>query len=501
MATISTDDDHQLKEFRASVGAQWPFLSDPGRIVQKDLDIQEYTDPENDPMIPHTLVLKPGLVIHSIYNGYWFWGRPSVDDLRHDLRTVTREIRPDWDLERPWAARGVGRGRALALPRLGVSAPQHPQRSLGVRFIVAAALALSLAMACIATSSVAAADAIVPESPVYLQLAEKGVAVAKARWGRGGWYEERLGDRDRYPLATIWGIAPLFETLDAIQLAAPSAAHRAAVETFATGAERYYNRQLRPTPGYAPYPNDRGQPRTWFDDNGWWGLGFIDAYRATHDARFLRDAERAFKFIAAQGWDRHAGGIWWNTAHPYKSGPALAADTLLGAMLYRETGRVFYLGQVQKFLRWADADFLTDYRLYSQNNHDGTPTPYVEGPLVEAHQILCERGQRAACERAKELADACWARFQDRLNMGPQFDTIYLHWMLAYAAQTGDRRWVGLASTMAARAKSNASTASNLYLRAWDGGSITEHEAESGMLQTDAATLELFASLGQAATI
>ena len=40
-------------------------------------DIQEYTDPEHDPMIPHTLVLKPGLVIHSIYNGYWFWGRPS----------------------------------------------------------------------------------------------------------------------------------------------------------------------------------------------------------------------------------------------------------------------------------------------------------------------------------------------------------------------------------------------------------------------------------------
>jgi hypothetical protein len=44
------------------------------------------------------LVLKPGLVIYSIYNGYWFWGRPSVIDLWHDLRTVTIEIRPDWDL-------------------------------------------------------------------------------------------------------------------------------------------------------------------------------------------------------------------------------------------------------------------------------------------------------------------------------------------------------------------------------------------------------------------
>jgi hypothetical protein len=47
-------------------------------------------------MIPHTLVLKPGLVIYSVYNGYWFWGRPSVEDLRRDLREVTREIRLDW---------------------------------------------------------------------------------------------------------------------------------------------------------------------------------------------------------------------------------------------------------------------------------------------------------------------------------------------------------------------------------------------------------------------
>ena len=41
LATISTDDHHTLQEFRASVGAQWAFLSDPERIVQKDLDIAE----------------------------------------------------------------------------------------------------------------------------------------------------------------------------------------------------------------------------------------------------------------------------------------------------------------------------------------------------------------------------------------------------------------------------------------------------------------------------
>src|SRR5437868_10953685 len=40
IVTISTDEHHTLQEFRASVGAQWTFLSDHERIIQKDLAIQ-----------------------------------------------------------------------------------------------------------------------------------------------------------------------------------------------------------------------------------------------------------------------------------------------------------------------------------------------------------------------------------------------------------------------------------------------------------------------------
>ena len=68
IVTISTDNILKTNEFRDSVGAQWTFLSDACRHIQKDLDIQEYTDSYYDPMIPHTLVLKPGLVIYSVYN-------------------------------------------------------------------------------------------------------------------------------------------------------------------------------------------------------------------------------------------------------------------------------------------------------------------------------------------------------------------------------------------------------------------------------------------------
>ncbi|MFL6520496.1 MAG: redoxin domain-containing protein [Chthoniobacterales bacterium] len=101
LVTISTDNITDTNEFRTGVGAHWPFLSDPRRIIQKELDIAEYTDPQHNPMIPHTIVLEPGLVVYKVYMGYWFFGRPTVEDLRQDLRAVIRKCRPDWDITVP----------------------------------------------------------------------------------------------------------------------------------------------------------------------------------------------------------------------------------------------------------------------------------------------------------------------------------------------------------------------------------------------------------------
>jgi peroxiredoxin len=98
--TISTDNLTETNEYRSGVGAHWPFLSDAGRVVQKDLDIAEYTDPVHNPMIPHVVVLEPGLIVHKIYSGYWFFGRPTMEELRQDLRAVTRKCRSDWDIRR-----------------------------------------------------------------------------------------------------------------------------------------------------------------------------------------------------------------------------------------------------------------------------------------------------------------------------------------------------------------------------------------------------------------
>ena len=121
IVTISTDAMMEANEMRDGLGAHWPFLIDPERTVQRDLGIVEYTDPYHNPMIPHTLVLEPGLIIYSVYNGYWYWGRPSPAQLRTDLRAVTEKVRPDWDITAPGQRDAWERGDKSAFWPYGIS--------------------------------------------------------------------------------------------------------------------------------------------------------------------------------------------------------------------------------------------------------------------------------------------------------------------------------------------------------------------------------------------
>ncbi len=333
----------------------------------------------------------------------------------------------------------------------------------------------------------------------YLALAERGVAQAQSHWGdrRHGFYDERLGGRQHFPLATIWGSVPLFSSLDAIALAAPTPAHRRAVTHFASQAERYLNRGLHPS-GYSPYPGDHAPgTETWFDDNGWLGLAFVNAFAATGRGRYLTDAERALRFIAVDGWDPRAGGLWWNTHHPYKAGEALASATLLASLLYQRTHSSFALGQARRFLAWGDVH-LYDPRagMYVRSDLAPIPIDYVEGPLIFAHQVLCTAtGVLADCARARRLVDTSLRRFGSTLDFAPQYDAIYLQWLLAQYGQTGDRRLYDLAASSATAAAARALDGQGLYLRGWGGERLSYALAPPGLLRTHAATTSLFAWL------
>jgi hypothetical protein len=350
-------------------------------------------------------------------------------------------------------------------------------------------------------SSSAQAPGLTATQQGYLTLAQAGVAQAKQRWKdqRLGWYDARLNDHERYPLATIWDIVPLFQALDAIAIAQPTAANRQALASFAAGAERYLNRGLRPIPGYSPYPGDReAGTETWFDDNGWWGIAFVQAYRATGTRRYLSDAERALRYIAAAGWDENGGGgIWWNTHHPYKAGEALASGTLLATLLYQQTHSGFALSQALKFLEWANTTgFSPANQLYAGSSLDPTPIDYIESPLIYAQALLCRlTGVREDCRRAEYLTATALRRFGTLLDFSPQYDAIYLQWMLAVYGLDRDATLYQLAVDNARDAQARAANGEGLYLLSWSGETLPLQDAEPGMLQTQAATTSLFAWL------
>ena len=89
LVTISTDSPLIQSAFRAGLGAQWTFLADEKRELINKINILDETEGEYAYRAqPYTFVLYPNLTISKIYNGWFFVGRPTIDELRLDLRAI-----------------------------------------------------------------------------------------------------------------------------------------------------------------------------------------------------------------------------------------------------------------------------------------------------------------------------------------------------------------------------------------------------------------------------
>jgi peroxiredoxin/cold shock CspA family protein len=99
LVAVSADPPLVQAAFRAGLGAQWTFLSDEQRAVIQQINILDETEGEYAYRAqPYTFVLRPDLRIFKIYNGWYVVGRPTNEELRHDLRAIM-ESRSDYRYE------------------------------------------------------------------------------------------------------------------------------------------------------------------------------------------------------------------------------------------------------------------------------------------------------------------------------------------------------------------------------------------------------------------
>ncbi len=286
----------------------------------------------------------------------------------------------------------------------------------------------------------------------------------------------------------------MFESADAVALADPTRTHRATVDWFARrSTSLYWNRYLQ---GFDPYPgDDYPSAEAWFDDNGWLGLAFVDAFRATGQRTWITEAQRAFDFVVAHGWDG-TNGMWWNTQHTQHAGEALAADSLLGMMLFVADHDAADLAHARTWIDWANTHDIAYDGLYASEGPGSTIIDYVQSPLIYAQYLLCRAtGDNSYCARA-----AARSRDMTRINgvayrLAPLYDSIYLQWMMAYAQSTGDTHWIAVAQANAAAALRHTSAEQGLWLGSWWGGPITDPNTQPGMFRTMAGTTSLYAWL------
>lgn len=117
IVVVTIDAPYVNGAFRAGLGADFPFLSDEERVVAEDLDIVELTDEKHRPYLPLTFIVDSRLVIRRSWNGFWYWGNPTPDEIRITLREITRDEQPSFDAVAVWASGGA------APPDAGIDAP------------------------------------------------------------------------------------------------------------------------------------------------------------------------------------------------------------------------------------------------------------------------------------------------------------------------------------------------------------------------------------------
>lgn len=354
---------------------------------------------------------------------------------------------------------GVGRILALALASISIPLPSHA--------------------------------ALVASQAQYQQFAEQGLVQMQQNWwnAKKGWYDNRSPDDGQ--VAAMWSSYPMMELLAAVAVADPTPANKALVNSTFKAGEKFWDPTIEGTGGIAWQWGLTPSGNAYFDDAGWWGVAYLDAYRATGNTRWLWDAGRVLAYIDRYGWDAKNGGMWWDTGKNYKTSEPLAAATQIAATLYRITKKKYYLNFATKYLAWADAKTLNPQQgnLYGRSATDGTTMDYVEGMMIDAHVQLClATKQQSYCDRAEQIAQASLNVFPELHPWTPEPDTIYLKGMLDLYAVDGNPTWYALAYANAEAAREDARDDTGWWSKDWWGD-----WADPGVLFTPAATLELFA--------
>lgn len=218
----------------------------------------------------------------------------------------------------------------------------------------------------------------------------------------------------------------------------------------ATTVDTYYWPNIPVSLGIPPSESNGDWLNWFYDDEGWWALGWLKVYDVTNDTAYLNTAMAIFDDMF-KGWGATCGGIWWNKAHEANVAISnelfLAVAAQLANRAQTKAAKSFYLDWALKQWMWfsnsglinADHNINDGLDLKTCKNNGGLVWSYnagaIIGGLIELNKAqpdeqLLVTAQSIAMAAIKKLSDSNGILHDvcepDCGNDGPQFKGIFM---------------------------------------------------------------------------
>jgi predicted alpha-1,6-mannanase (GH76 family) len=233
---------------------------------------------------------------------------------------------------------------------------------------------------------------------------------------------------------------------------------------------------------------------SYYDDDGWWALAWIEAYDVTGNPAYLAMAETIFTAISGS-WDSTCGGgVWWNTSKGYKNAvPNELFLTIAAKLANRTTGAASanYLSWAQREWTWFKAsgminaqnlinDGLTSTNPNACTNNGGTTWTYNQGVILGGLVELSKAdNDPSLLPEAQAIAGAAIANLSKNgiliepgsLSGGdaPQFKGVFLRNLMEFYAAAPSTQLKAFADANAASIVANDQGPNTEFGGLWQG--------------------------------
>jgi hypothetical protein len=209
-------------------------------------------------------------------------------------------------------------------------------------------------------------------------------------------------------------------------------------------------------------PVNSDQP-TYYDDNAWVGLNYLQDYQLTDQQPDLARAEAIFRFVV-NGWDTRTtvacpGGVFWeDAANSSRNTVSNAPNAEAGLQLYQATHDPYYLTWATRMYDWVRGCLMNAGGMYYDNLNDSGSVStalwsYNQGTMIGAGTLLYQiTGDRTYLRQAEQTAAASVSYYSSGGTLYQQpdvFNAIFFRNLFALAKIDHDPSYTRLAASYA----------------------------------------------------